>query len=93
MATIKASIPNEIRDWLQTQVENGRIASVSGYVRALIQLDRMKTLSYERQLAKLDAAVAQGLDDAAAGETEDADALFDRLEAKYAAMVAAAAAK
>jgi predicted transcriptional regulator len=36
--------------------------------------------------AKFDAEIQKGLDDVAAGRLKDADEVFDRLEAKYAAM-------
>lgn len=36
--------------------------------------------------AKFDAEIQRGFDDIAAGRLKDADEVFDRLEAKYAAM-------
>ncbi|MBA4042390.1 MAG: type II toxin-antitoxin system ParD family antitoxin, partial [Sphingobium sp.] len=44
----------------------------------------------EARLAALDASIARGLDDAAAGRTQPADAVFDRLEAKYRGLADAA---
>jgi antitoxin ParD1/3/4 len=41
----------------------------------------------EREIwAKFDAEIQKGLDDVEAGRLKDADEVFDRLEAKYAAM-------
>ena len=37
----------------------------------------------ETRLAALDATIARGAADAAAGRTKDAAAVFDRLEARY----------
>jgi predicted transcriptional regulator len=36
--------------------------------------------------AKFDAEIQKGIDDISAGRLKDADEVFDRLEAKYAAM-------
>jgi predicted transcriptional regulator len=36
-----------------------------------------------KRLATLDASIARGLADASAGRTNSAQAIFDRLEAKY----------
>ena len=42
----------------------------------------------EREIwAKFDAEIQKGLDDVEAGRLKDADEVFDRLDAKYAAMV------
>ncbi len=40
----------------------------------------------EARLAALDASIARGLADANAGRTQPADEVFERLQAKYAAM-------
>ena len=40
----------------------------------------------ERRLASLDASIARGLADIAAGRVHDADAVFEELEARYAEM-------
>lgn len=41
----------------------------------------------EREIwARFDAEIQKGFDDIAAGRLKDADEVFDRLEAKYAAM-------
>ncbi len=41
----------------------------------------------EHRRGDLDAAVARGIDDANAGRTKPAAEVFDRLQAKYAAML------
>ncbi len=86
MATMNVSVPDPMRDWVQSQIERGRYASVSDYVRDLIRRDQVANDGYERWLAGLDLAVERGLHDEAGGRLVDADAAFDRLEAKYAAM-------
>lgn len=48
---------------------------------------REQMLDEERAVrAKFDAEIQKGFDDIAAGRLKDADEVFDRLEAKYAAM-------
>lgn len=42
----------------------------------------------DTRIAALDAAIARGIADAEAGRTIPADIVFDRLDAKYRAMVA-----
>lgn len=41
----------------------------------------------DRRLAALDAALAQGISDADAGRVKPAEEVFDRLEAKYKALL------
>jgi antitoxin ParD1/3/4 len=41
----------------------------------------------EARLAAYDAAIQRGLDDVEAGRTKPASEVFDRLEAKYRAMI------
>jgi predicted transcriptional regulator len=48
---------------------------------------RQATSPEEREIwAKFDAEIQEGFDDIQAGRLKDADEVFDRLEAKYAAM-------
>lgn len=86
MATMNVSVPDPMRDWVQAQIEGGKYASVSDYVRDLIRRDQTEIADKERWLAALDAAVERGMEDIAAGRVVDANDVFDRLEAKYRAM-------
>ena len=43
--------------------------------------------SRESRLAELDAAIARGIADCDTGRSKPADEVFDRLEAKYRAMI------
>ncbi|MDP1026792.1 type II toxin-antitoxin system ParD family antitoxin [Sphingomonas sp. KR1UV-12] len=63
-------------------VESGRYNSKSEVLREGVRLVQER----EARLAALNAAILQGVADANAGRTEDADAVFDRLEARYSAM-------
>jgi antitoxin ParD1/3/4 len=93
MATMNVSVPDPMRDWVQSQIERGRYASVSDYVRDLIRRDQTISDGYQHWLAGLDLAIEQGLADEAAGRLVDAGEVFDRLEAKYAAMDAGRSAR
>ena len=89
MASMNISLPDPMRDWVQARVDSGQYAGASDYVRELIRRDQTATSERERMLTKLDASLEQGLADADAGRVKDAEAVLGRLEAKYAAMIAA----
>ena len=40
MATMNVSLPDPMKDWVETQVRGGRYANVSDYVRDLIRRDK-----------------------------------------------------
>ena len=85
MASMNVSVPDLMRDWVQSRVDTGRYASISDYVRDLIRRDQTTTVDQERWLAELDQSMDRGVADSRAGRVVDADGVFDRLEAKYAA--------
>jgi antitoxin ParD1/3/4 len=43
MATMNVSIPDPMKDWVQGQIETGKYANASDYVRDLIRRDQEKT--------------------------------------------------
>ncbi len=55
MATMNVSLPDLLREWVDTQVEGGAYANASDYIRDLIRHDK------ERRVA-LRAAIHEGLD-------------------------------
>ena len=89
MASMNVSVPDPMRDWVQSRIETGKYASVSDYVRDLIRKDQATTTDQERWLAALDASVARGIADVEAGRTKPAEEVLSRLGAKYAAMARA----
>ncbi len=89
MASMNVSVPDPMRDWVQSRIESGKYASVSDYVRDLIRKDQAMTADQEQWLAALDASVARGLADVEAGRTRPAEEVLGRLTAKYAAMARA----
>ena len=40
MATMNISLPDPMRDWVQTQIQDGKYSSSSDYVRDLIRRDQ-----------------------------------------------------
>ena len=53
MATMNVSVPDPMRDWVQSQIEGGKYASVSDYVRDLIRRDQETSEGQTRWLAGL----------------------------------------
>lgn len=55
MATMTVSLPDQMKDWIETQIRKGEYASTSDYVRDLVRRDRARrgkefTLDELRQL-------------------------------------------
>ncbi len=42
MVNISASILDQLKDWIESQIENGSYTSTSDYLRDLIRNDKMK---------------------------------------------------
>lgn len=66
MASMNISLPDPMRDWVQAQVDKGRYASSSDYVRDLIRRDQEK----RDKLQALQHAITEGLQ---SGEPKDFD--------------------
>lgn len=58
MATMNISLPDPMRDWVQAQIEIGKYASSSDYVRDLIRKDQDKRDKFEA----LQLAITEGLE-------------------------------
>ena len=54
MATMNVSLPDPMREWVETQVKTGEYANTSDYIRDLIRHD-------QHRWQELQAAIAQGL--------------------------------
>jgi antitoxin ParD1/3/4 len=83
---ISADLGQRLESFVSSLVESGRYNSKSEVLREGVRLVEER----EARLAALDASIARGLADAEAGRTTPADEVFDRLEAKYRALSAAA---
>jgi len=42
MATMNVSLPNPMKEWVETQAKTGRYSNASDYVRDLIRRDQMR---------------------------------------------------
>jgi len=58
MATLNISIPNNMREWINAQIKNGKYTSASDYLRDLIRSD-------QRGLQNLDDKLLAGLNNGA----------------------------
>ncbi|RTZ41486.1 type II toxin-antitoxin system ParD family antitoxin [Candidimonas sp. SYP-B2681] len=79
---ISADVGKELENFVNRLVETGRYGSKSEVLREGVRLIQDR----EARLAAFDASIARGLTDADAGRIKPADEVFERLEAKYAAM-------
>jgi antitoxin ParD1/3/4 len=66
MATMNISVPDPMRDWVQAQIDEGKYASVSDYVRDLIRRDQQE----KEKLAALQAAITLGIESGPSGELD-----------------------
>lgn len=52
MASLNVSIPEQLREWVKTQVETGKYSSASDYLRDLIRTDKRNQEEHWDWLAK-----------------------------------------
>jgi antitoxin ParD1/3/4 len=60
MATMNVSLPDQMKEWVEAQAENGRYANASDYVRDLIRRDQVKTEKIAAMQIKIDEGIASG---------------------------------
>ncbi len=77
---ISADLGEPLEKFVAEMVTNGRYNSKSEVLREGVRL-------IQDREARLAAAIARGLADVKAGRVKPADEVFDRLEAKYRAML------
>lgn len=58
MATMNISMPDPMRDWVQEQIEGGKYASSSDYVRDLIRQDQARV----DKVQALQTAITKGVE-------------------------------
>lgn len=80
---ISADLGQQLESFVSSLVATGRYNSKSEVLREGVRLIQDR----ETRLAALDASIVRGLADADGGRTIPVDEVFDRLEAKYRAMV------
>ena len=54
MATMNISLPDEMKEWAESQTSGGKYANVSDYVRDLIRRDIKRTEGIARLQAEID---------------------------------------
>lgn len=81
---ISADLGKPLETFVSDLVRAGRYGSKSEVLREGVRLIQER----EARLTALDAAIARGLADAQEGRVRPAGEVFDRLDAKYRAMVA-----
>jgi antitoxin ParD1/3/4 len=81
---VSADLGEVLERFVTRLVESGRYHSKSEVLREGVRLIQER----EARLAALDASIARGLADAAAGRVKPSSEVFDRLEAKLAAKTA-----
>ena len=67
MATMNISMPDPMRDWVQEQIEGGKYASSSDYVRDLIRQDQTRA----DKVDALQAAITKGLESGIGSKSMD----------------------
>jgi len=93
---ISIALPQEMLDDIRYAVDSGQYASASEVVREAVREWRgpqkrpyPPNYPYVRTKEELLVRIAEGIASADRGDVKPADEVFDRLEAKYRAMVAA----
>lgn len=77
MATMTVSLPDQMKEWIETQIRKGEYASTSDYVRDLVRRDRARRgqeLSLEELRQIVTASKASGIG------TRSMDELFTEAE-------------
>jgi len=75
MATMNVSLPDPMKDWVESQAKSGRYSNASDYVRDLIRRDQERTA----QIAHLQRLIDEGLESGIA-EDFSMDALQAELD-------------
>lgn len=63
MATMNISVPDPMKDWVQSQVNTGAYANTSDYVRDLIRQDQEHRSKLEALQAAITAGIESGISD------------------------------
>jgi antitoxin ParD1/3/4 len=63
MATMNVSLPDNMKEWAETQVKSGRYSNTSDYVRALIRKDLELAAQKETLIRALEAGEESGISD------------------------------
>lgn len=67
MASMNVSLPDQMKEWVENQIESGKYHNASEYVRDLIRKDQ----NDKEKLEALRAAIQAGMDSGVSGRTAD----------------------
>lgn len=81
MATMNVSLPDPLRAFVQSRIDQGQYASVSDYVRDLIRRDQGVVADEGRWLEDLDASVEESIAEMDGGGGCDLDDVCDTMVA------------
>lgn len=76
MATMNVSLPDPMKDWVETQTRTGRYANASDYVRDLIRRDQARSDKIAAMQHFVDEGLKSGIGD------RSMDALFEEAKAR-----------
>jgi antitoxin ParD1/3/4 len=71
MATMNISLPDPMKEWVESQAETGRYANASDYVRDLIRQDQVRTEKIANMQRVVDRALESGI------STRTVDEIFE----------------
>ena len=63
MATMNISVPDPMKDWVQSKVNTGTYANTSDYIRDLIRKDQKNSSQIEKLQAAITAGIESGVSD------------------------------
>ena len=66
MATMNISLPDSMRDWVESRIDTGLYSNNSDYVRNLIRKDQLR----EEKVNAMQKAITDGLESGAAGKLD-----------------------
>jgi antitoxin ParD1/3/4 len=61
MATMNVSLPDQMKDWVESQSEHGRYSNVSDYIRDLIRHDQEKKTKISNMQVLVTEAIESGV--------------------------------
>lgn len=71
MATMNVSLPEPMKEWVETQAKSGRYSNTSDYVRDLIRRDQDRTNKIEKMQQLISEGVESGEGNSSMRELRD----------------------
>jgi antitoxin ParD1/3/4 len=68
MATMNVSLPDAMKEWVESQARSGRYGNASDYVRDLIRHDQERSDKVSRMQTLVDEALESGISEKSVGE-------------------------